>query len=179
MFRGDKHHRRSNVRIVERPGSSMTWSVIGTHPNLTALRVTRICQFPQFLETIPRSRARIVIQRGSSTRLSSTIASSARNTCQNRTPETTQALLHPPRNRSFLADSAAAVSVQTRDKKWYLVLPVAVTTTAGHESSSRVVLVAFIAPPGGASLPLANDISCCITPVPDHLNPVRCPTRVL
>ncbi len=175
MFRGDWRPRRSNVRIVERPGSSMTWSVIGTHQNLTALRATRICQFPQLL--VPKSRARIVIQRGSSTRLSSTIASSARNTCQNRKPETTQALLHPPRNRSFLADSAAAVSVQTRDKKWYLVLPVAVTTTAGNESSSRVVLIAFIAPHDGASLPLANDISC-ITTVPDHLNPVRCPTRV-
>ena len=87
-------------------------------------------------------------------------------------------LLHLPKGGSILADSAATVSVPTRDKKWQRVLPVAVTTTAADEAFSLVVTFAFIAPHDGACLPLANNIRCGTT-AQDHLNPVKCPTHVL
>ena len=87
-------------------------------------------------------------------------------------------LLHLPKGWSILADSAATVSVLTKDKKWQSVLPAAVTTTATDVAFSLVAPFAFIAPNDGAALPLASNISCGTT-VQDHLSPVKCPTHVL
>ncbi len=87
-------------------------------------------------------------------------------------------LLHLPKGWSILADSAATVSVLTKDKKWQVVLPASVTTTALDLAFSIVAPNAFIALLNGAGQLLANDIFCG-TIVQSHLTPVTCPTRVL